>query len=81
MRHISDMPDIAAPDEVLVRRIPSIKTWAFVHKWSSLVCTAFLLVICLTGLPLLFADEIDGWLDPHSYQALPAATPRPASIG
>ncbi len=30
--------------------------WAFVHKWSSLVCTAFLLLICLTGLPLIFSE-------------------------
>lgn len=29
------------------------------HKWSSLVCTAFLLMLCLTGLPLIFHDEID----------------------
>lgn len=31
------------------------------HKWSSLVCTAFLLMLCVTGLPLIFHDEID-WL-------------------
>jgi uncharacterized iron-regulated membrane protein len=30
-----------------------------VHKWSSLICTAFLLVICLSGLPLIFMDEIN----------------------
>src|ERR1700753_3765735 len=30
-----------------------------VHKWSSLVCTLFLFVLCLTGLPLIFHDEID----------------------
>jgi len=37
----------------------SIKAWAVVHKWTSLVCTAFLLMLCLTGLPLIFHDEID----------------------
>lgn len=37
----------------------TIKTWAWLHKWSSLVCTAFLLMLCLTGLPLIFHDEID----------------------
>jgi uncharacterized iron-regulated membrane protein len=37
----------------------SIKAWAFVHKWTSLVSTAFLLMLCLTGLPLIFHDEID----------------------
>ena len=29
------------------------------HKWSSLVCTVFLLMLCVTGLPLIFHDEID----------------------
>ncbi len=37
----------------------SIKAWAVVHKWTSLVCTGFLLMLCLTGLPLIFHDEID----------------------
>lgn len=31
------------------------------HKWTSLVCTVFLLMLCITGLPLIFHDEID-WL-------------------
>ncbi len=39
----------------------TIKAWVKVHKWTSLVCTAFLLMLCLTGLPLIFHDEID-WL-------------------
>jgi uncharacterized iron-regulated membrane protein len=33
--------------------------WFVVHKWTSLICTAFLLMLCLTGLPLIFHDEID----------------------
>jgi len=37
----------------------SVKGWYLVHKWTSLVCTAFLLMLCLTGLPLIFHDEID----------------------
>lgn len=53
----------------------NIKRWLFIHRWTSLVCTIFLLVLCLTGLPLIFGDEIDGWLNPHSYEALPANTP------
>ncbi len=40
----------------------SIKAWAWVHKWSSLVCTAFMLLLCLTGLPLIFSHEINHWL-------------------
>ena len=33
--------------------------WYLVHKWTSLVCTLFLLMLCVTGLPLIFHDEID----------------------
>ncbi|WP_324809149.1 PepSY-associated TM helix domain-containing protein [Sphingomonas sp. LY29] len=29
------------------------------HKWTSLLCTIFLLMLCVTGLPLIFHDEID----------------------
>ena len=35
-----------------------IKTWAWVHRWSSLVCTVFMLLLCITGLPLIFHHEI-----------------------
>lgn len=45
----------------------AIRRWRFVHTWSSLVCTLFLLVLCLTGLPLIFQDEIgDALGEPHS---------------
>lgn len=37
----------------------SIRAWFLVHKWTSLICTIFLLMLCLTGLPLIFHDEID----------------------
>lgn len=37
----------------------TIKTWYLVHKWTSLVCTAFMLLLCLTGLPLIFHEEIE----------------------
>ena len=35
-----------------------IRLWAAIHKWSSLVCTLFMLLLCLTGLPLIFHHEI-----------------------
>jgi uncharacterized iron-regulated membrane protein len=35
------------------------KRWQRVHTGSSLVCTVFLLVLCLTGLPLIFSQEIE----------------------
>jgi uncharacterized iron-regulated membrane protein len=37
----------------------SIRIWSFVHRWASLVSTIFLLLLCLTGLPLIFHHEID----------------------
>lgn len=37
----------------------AVRAWYFIHKWSSLVCTLFLLMLCVTGLPLIFHDEID----------------------
>ena len=60
-------------------RTSRLRRWAWIHKWSSLLCTVFLLVICVTGLPLLFAEQIEGWLDPHVYEAVAAGTP-PASL-
>jgi uncharacterized iron-regulated membrane protein len=38
----------------------SVRRWRVVHEWTSLICTLFLFVLCLTGLPLVFADEIAG---------------------
>jgi len=36
-----------------------LKAWCWLHKWSSLACTAFMLMLCITGLPLVFHHEID----------------------
>ncbi len=36
----------------------SLRAWSWVHKWTSLVCTVFMLLLCLTGLPLVFHHEI-----------------------
>lgn len=41
----------------------TVRAWSLIHKWTSLICTAFLLMLCLTGLPLIFHDEIDAALD------------------
>ena len=40
-------------------RASGFRRWSFVHKWTSLICTAFLLWLCVTGLPLIFHHEID----------------------
>lgn len=54
----------------------TIKTWYWIHKWTSLVCTIFLLIICLTGLPLVFHHEIEHWLDDGKpLSDVPANTP------
>ena len=37
----------------------ALRAWIFVHKWTSLISTAFLLLLCVTGLPLIFYHEID----------------------
>jgi uncharacterized iron-regulated membrane protein len=55
----------------------SIRTWSAVHKWTSLICTVFLLLLCLTGLPLIFHHEIDH-LTGNAVEPppMPADTPR-----
>lgn len=37
----------------------TVRTWYKVHKWSSLISTAFLLLLCVTGLPLIFHHELE----------------------
>jgi uncharacterized iron-regulated membrane protein len=37
----------------------SVRAWFEIHKWTSLICTVFLLLLCITGLPLIFHEEID----------------------
>lgn len=51
----------------------TIKKWFNVHKWTSLICTVFLLMLCLTGLPLIFYEEIDHLLGKEI--ELPAVAP------
>jgi uncharacterized iron-regulated membrane protein len=36
----------------------NLRRWSWIHKWSSLVCTAFMLLLCLSGLPLIFHEEL-----------------------
>lgn len=40
----------------------TLRRWTWIHKWSSLICTVFMLLLCLTGLPLIFHHEIGHWL-------------------
>ncbi|MFC3682067.1 PepSY-associated TM helix domain-containing protein [Hydrogenophaga luteola] len=36
----------------------TLRIWTWLHTWSSLICTVFMLLLCLTGLPLIFHHEI-----------------------
>jgi uncharacterized iron-regulated membrane protein len=58
----------------------TIKGWYLVHKWTSLVCTAFLLMLCVTGLPLIFYHEIETLLGRHPEAAAMAPGASPASL-
>jgi len=52
----------------------ALRRWTWWHKWSSLVCTVFMLLLCLTGLPLIFHHQISHWLgDEVEAPVLPAA--------
>lgn len=51
------------------------RAWSWIHKWSSLVCTAFMLLLCLTGLPLIFTEEIEHLSGVVEAPAMPAGTP------
>ena len=62
------------------RAIARFKLWYRVHKWTSLVCTAFLLMLCLTGLPLIFFDELDELLGNRLTPAPVAEGTPPAAI-
>lgn len=55
----------------------TLKAWFLVHKWTSLVCTLFLLMLCVTGLPLVFAEEIAHLTgaDPEAAPVAPGAQP------
>ncbi|MFI8745895.1 PepSY-associated TM helix domain-containing protein [Pseudomonas sp. NPDC077186] len=54
----------------------TIRRWSFVHTWTSLICTLFLLMLAVTGLPLIFHHELEHLLgEAPELRALPAGTP------
>ncbi|MPZ40422.1 MAG: PepSY domain-containing protein [Rhizobiales bacterium] len=58
----------------------TLRRWSWVHKWTSLICTLFLLLMCITGLPLIFHHELDELLHVGVEPAnLPDGTP-PANL-
>jgi uncharacterized iron-regulated membrane protein len=58
----------------------ALRKWAWVHKWSSLVSTIFLLMLCITGLPLIFHHEIDDLLHETAHPAEVAPGTQPANL-
>ncbi len=58
----------------------TVRLWSIVHKWTSLISTVFLLLLCLTGLPLIFHHEIDEWLGYAPVPEIAAAQQRKSSI-
>lgn len=54
----------------------TIRTWSRVHTWTSLVCTGFLLMLCVTGLPLIIHDEIESALNPAQWRPAHPGGPR-----
>lgn len=47
-------------------RTSTVRAWDWVHRWSSLVCTLFLFILCISGLPLIFHEEIDALSGEHA---------------
>ncbi|MDA9469649.1 PepSY-associated TM helix domain-containing protein [Bradyrhizobium sp. CCBAU 53415] len=58
----------------------TVRLWSVVHTWTSLVSSVFLLLLCLTGLPLVFHHEIDELLgyapQPEAHASAARATPQ-----
>ncbi len=76
------VPHVGAPvseqgNQAVSMNNRTVKAWAWAHKWSSLVCTVFMLLLCLTGLPLIFHHEIGHLLGTEvDAPKMPAGTPR-----
>jgi uncharacterized iron-regulated membrane protein len=55
----------------------AIRRWSWTHKWASLVCTLFMLLVCVTGLPLIFNHEIQHWIHADlEPKEMPEGTPK-----
>jgi uncharacterized iron-regulated membrane protein len=55
----------------------NLRRWSWIHKWSSLICTVFMLLLCITGLPLIYHHEIVHALgNDVAAPDMPADTPR-----
>ncbi len=58
-------------------QVRTIRRWSWIHKWTSLISMVFLLLLCITGLPLIFKHEIDHVLYEEVEAAeVPPGTPK-----
>ncbi len=58
----------------------SVKVWSKIHTWTSMISMVFLLLLCVTGLPLIFNHELNHALyDEVEPAELPADT-APANL-
>ncbi len=58
----------------------SVRVWSKIHTWTSMISMVFLLLLCVTGLPLIFNHELNHALyDEVEPAQLPADTP-PANL-
>lgn len=58
----------------------AFRIWSRVHKWTSLISTVFILMLCLTGLPLIFHEEIEHWTMERPPVPADATEPRLQSL-
>ncbi|MEM1436914.1 MAG: PepSY-associated TM helix domain-containing protein, partial [Pseudomonadota bacterium] len=47
----------------------SLRRWLWVHEWTSLISTIFVLIACITGLPLVFHHELEALFASEQIQA------------
>ncbi|WDF47333.1 PepSY-associated TM helix domain-containing protein [Chryseobacterium sp. KACC 21268] len=57
-------------------KIKTAKRWFNWHKWTSLICTLFMFHLCITGLPLIFHEELEDILTPHKEAKVTEGTPK-----
>src|SRR6476620_6291532 len=58
----------------------ALRKWSWTHKWSSIICTLFMLMLCITGLPLIFHEQIDELLHGQVEAAVVPQGTLPASL-
>ncbi|EKU72070.1 hypothetical protein HMPREF9161_00755 [Selenomonas sp. F0473] len=52
----------------------SMRMFYQIHRWVSLICALFFLMLALTGLPMLFRDQLRAW---NTVNLPPAGAPMP----